>query len=55
MARAVEQAVLRVLAAAFKDVGRALHGPAAMAIRLVVSGRRLPGPAEPRILEGAVD
>jgi hypothetical protein len=33
----------------------AVAGPAAVAIRLVVSGRRLPGPAEPRILEGAVD
>jgi hypothetical protein len=33
----------------------AVAGPAAMAIRLVVSGRRLPGQAEPRILEGVVD
>ena len=32
----------------------ALAGPAAMAIRLVVSGRRLPDQAEPRTFEGVM-
>jgi hypothetical protein len=33
----------------------AIAGPAAMAIRLVVSGRRWPGPAEPQIIEAVAD